>query len=376
VTTVLVSALYDLARTEGSDRRRIEEYLHLGRLLLESRHPLVVFAEPSLVAELARRRRGTHTRIVPLPFEQLPHAQRVEEIESCFKHGQRGRASTNPTKDTSRYVALMWSKAALVAHAAESFFAGSQMFWWVDFGLAHAAAAHPEIEFDDLLEKVQAPIHLTVRWQPSPREVADRAGYFRDTPGAKVGGSLFGAHPERARWLADRVSDEVDRCLGQGWPTTEEVLLGAVLAEHPDACNVHFASPRTTLVNLLGPRSDPFVALDAVHTLTRDGKARQALDIALDLEEAHRSGRLHPGELTEVQLYDLLLVAAWNAGEHCGARRAAEILDALLFRCPAGTPAGEALRAPRLRANVDLAKGLGGGSPEPGRSPPLLGARS
>jgi hypothetical protein len=372
---VLVSALYDLARTEGSARRGLEEYLRLGQLLLQSRHPLVVFAEPSLVPDVSRRRRGTQTRIVALPFEDLPHAPRVTDIESCLETGRRGRASTNPTKDTSRYIALMWSKPALVARAAESFFDGATMYWWVDFGLAHAAGAHPELTFDELLEKVSAPVHLTVRWQPSRREVADRAAYFRDTPGAKVGGSLFGAQPERARWLADRVADEVDRCLDERWPTTEEVLLGAVLAEHGEAFQVHFASPRTTLVNLLGPRSDPFVALDAVCTLTGDGEVERALELALGIAAADRAGQLHLGELAEVQLYDHLLVAAWHAGERGEARRAAEVLDALLIRCRPGSPAGDALRVPRLRANIDLAKSLDEAAPPASAPVPLLGAR-
>ncbi|MHB1510273.1 MAG: hypothetical protein ACYCST_12570 [Acidimicrobiales bacterium] len=373
---VIVSALYDLASTEGSERRRVEEYLRLGQLLLESRHPLVVFAEPRLVSELAYRRRGFPTRIVPLPFEELPHADRVSEIEACFAAGRRGRASTNPTKDTSRYLALMWSKVALVARAGESFFAEADMLWWADFGIAHAASAHPELTFDELLESVQAPIHLTVRWQPSRREIVDRAAYFRETRGAKVGGSLFGADHERARWLADRVASEVDRCLGEGWPTTEEVLLGAVLAEHPDMCDVHFASPRTTLVNMLGTRSDPFVVLDAMRTLAGgDGEAERALEIALELEAAHHARRLHLGEVAEVELYDGLLVAAWQAGEHGAALRAARALEDLAARHPPDSPAGEALRTPRLRANVGLVQDLDGHLEKPGFAASLLGAR-
>ncbi|HTX01986.1 MAG TPA: hypothetical protein VMD59_24595, partial [Acidimicrobiales bacterium] len=291
--------------------------------------------------------------------EELPHSAHVATIESCLKAGRRGRASTDPLKDTSRYLALMWSKAALVARAADCFFPGAGMFWWVDFGLAHAAGAHPDDELDELVEKVEAPIHLTVRWQPSRREVEDRTAYFRDTPGAKVGGSLFGARPGEARWLADRMDDEVGRCLASGWPTTEEVLLGAVLAEHPDACEVHYASPRTTLVNLLGTRSDPYVALDAARALTEDGQAPRALELVLALEAAERNGELHLGELAEVQLYDRLLVAAWYAGDEDEARRAALILERLRHDVLPGTPAGEATLEPRIRANVALALALG-----------------
>ncbi len=220
-----------------------------------------------------------------------------------------------------------------------------------------------------------APIHFTVRWQPSRREVVDRAAYFRETRGAKVGGSLFGADRHWAPWLADRVADEVDRCLGEGWPTTEEVLLGTVLAEHPERCEVHFASPRTTLVNMLGTRSDPFVALDAMRTLADgDGEALRALEIALELEAAHHGRRLHLGELAEVDLYDGLLVAAWHAGERGVARRAARALEDLATRHPAHSPAGEALRTPRLRANIALVQDLDGHGEQPGRAASLLGA--
>lgn len=79
-------------------------------------------------------------------FETLPSADWVPTIDADLRGGRRNPVSTDPVKDTARYLALGWAKPALVVEAAWRNPFGSQRFWWADFGLGHVAqGSHEEI---------------------------------------------------------------------------------------------------------------------------------------------------------------------------------------------------------------------------------------
>ena len=231
---LLVTGLFDLVRREGNARRPVADYLSFGELVLSLENRLVVFADPELEGPIRARRAAfgllDRTTIVPLPFEELPAARLVPEIEAARRRHPVENA--NPGKDTPRYVALGWSKLGLVARAIALTEGGTSHAAWIDFGIAHIARARSLAE-SRLFSTAPGRVRLLRLRRPEEGELADPKSYFSRLRRLVAGGLLAGETGAMTRF-ADLFDAEARRALDAGFGPSEEQLFPLLVAAHPD----------------------------------------------------------------------------------------------------------------------------------------------
>jgi hypothetical protein len=221
---VLVSALFDLAGRENNRRRRtIEEYLELGRIVLDLDENMVFYAdsEPAAVIEAERKARGRPIR------------------------------NANPDKDTPLYRLLTWSKFEALARTIDASPFPMERAAWLDFGIGHVARADywpVERPFRRLSRRIRL-----LRLRPfTGASLGEPDEYFSFLRGL-VGGGLIGGGPAEVSWLCDRVFEEVDRALADGWAPLEEQVIPLIAARDPDAFEFYAGDYSHILDNYLRP---------------------------------------------------------------------------------------------------------------------------
>lgn len=363
----VVTALIDLAGLDGTPRRTVEEYLALADPVLGTRHHLVAHIAPELTGAVAQRRSelapGARTTLVACPWDELPAAGLAARAAEAFASGRRPPTASNPAKDTPAYLALGWSKAGLLARSAEGPAADEARLWWVDLGIGHVARPHPTRSLDDLLADPVPGIRADVLWETTAEEVADAVAYYRDNPFSRVAGGLLGVPHADAAELAGWVEAEVVRCVGSGWPSVEEAVMGAVVATRPDRFSLSYGPWEALLANLDGLHDAAWHRLRLLADCRERGLHDRAVGHALALDTAWRAGTVALDAEQVVALHDDLLVSSWWSGRHDLAGHAAGVLRAM--RCedlPATARAR--LGSERMAANLALVD-RGGASPAP-----------
>lgn len=230
---MLVTALYDLARLEVNPRRRrVDEYFRHGEFLMSLDADLVVFTEPELAPEIAARRAAhglaARTHIVPLAFADLPAARELQRIERARSRNPVRNAS--PSKDTSRYIALCWSKFELVSRALELDPFAATHAAWIDFAIAHVARTE---RIGNLLLAPPARARVLRMRDFPPSAAGARRDYFAWLWGQVAAGCVAGG---RTAWqrLAEAFATESARALRQGFAPSDEQLLPILGESHPD----------------------------------------------------------------------------------------------------------------------------------------------
>ena len=216
------------------------------------------------------------------------------------------------------------------------------------------ARPHPDLSFDALLAAAAAPLRITLFRETTPTDVADRARYLATMAEPAVAGSVFGGEREALAGLAAWFDREVNESLATGHPALEEVLLGAVVAEHRAAFMVSYASHASILENLLGPRTDSWVALRALASCRDRGLHEEGLAVARELEEAWRSGALQLSWREVGRLHSDGAAIAWDAGRYDVAARAQTRLAELVEQTPTADGGRPAAARPAPRSTVAL----------------------
>lgn len=255
--TTVVSCLYDLARRDGTGRRTPAEILAEAAPVLGTRHGLVVFCDPELEPVIRTARAdasGGPSMVIARPFEDLHAVDRLATVRTDLSEGRRSPAAANDAKDTPRYFVLTWSKLALLSEVIDLDPFQSSRFWWADLGLAHVARPHPDRTFDDVLDAVHSPLHVSLLCDVTLGETKDRVGWYSTNTMPRVAGGLFGGDAEPLRQLAEWFELELGRCVAGGYPALEEVILGPVVAEHRGAFTCTRASHEEILERMLDER--------------------------------------------------------------------------------------------------------------------------
>ena len=142
---LFVSALFDVARSEGSiGRRSVKEYLALAPTLMASNVDLHIFVEEHLhddvVALSVDRPAELLTVIEPMRIQDLPQWALSQKMRVGLETGAIRRTSStlNSVKDTATACAVWWSKLDLVARALDR--GTHDGAWWIDIGIAHTSS--------------------------------------------------------------------------------------------------------------------------------------------------------------------------------------------------------------------------------------------
>jgi hypothetical protein len=142
---LFVSALFDVARSEGSvGRRSVKEYLALAPALMASNVDLHIFVEEHLhddvVALSVDRPAELLTIIEPMRIQDLPQWALSQKMRIGLETGAICRTSStlNSVKDTATACAVWWSKLDLVARALDR--GTHDGAWWIDIGIAHTSS--------------------------------------------------------------------------------------------------------------------------------------------------------------------------------------------------------------------------------------------
>ncbi len=150
MTTTIVTAF--VTNINSILYRSIENYIELGRELLNTNTPKIVFMEKSVIEKLGDVN-TTNTLVVPINKTDNYLYAYESEIDNSLMRG-------DPSKDTLEYMFTMCHKTEWVRQAIELNPFGTDQFIWMDFSLVHVMK--PEV-FPVLVEKAAISTYDKVR---------------------------------------------------------------------------------------------------------------------------------------------------------------------------------------------------------------------
>lgn len=127
--TTLVSAFLSGVNYKYPDA--LERYCSLGRLLLQSTTPKIVFVDETMAALLKDVENNDNTLLVTIKKGDLYLYDYATQLSRFHVH------TTDPTKDTAEFMLTVCSKPELVRKAVDLDPFKTDHFVWVDFGLRH-----------------------------------------------------------------------------------------------------------------------------------------------------------------------------------------------------------------------------------------------
>ena len=301
----LVTCLIDLSRRDPARGRDAEWYLRQCDVVLGSRHSLVAYVEPDLVDTVAALRArlapDRPTTIVPMSFDDLPHARFVGEVERAYALGRRPESASNLLKDTPDYVVLGWSKPQLLLDASNRMHE-IDAFWWVDLALTTAAPEPEPGALDALLDRPVTGVRANVIWETSADEYRDRAHFHRTNPYSRIAGGLFASSNDRVSRFTAIFEEEVAACLASGWPTIDEPLLGITVDRMRHEAELSYAPWEAMLTDVDGPVTAAWHRLRLLRDCRSRGLDDRARLHATAVRTAHERGVI---ELTAAELDEI-----------------------------------------------------------------------
>ncbi len=235
----IVTALFDLHRREthdepdasgGSARRTANEYLDLGAQLLEWPCPMVIFADPELVARINKIRSelgfADRTLVRPFPLETSPyHQKHFESVSKAFAESRQPRGLSH-LKDTPLYLVSQWTKIECTRQVAESNPFGTKNVFWMDFGIHHVA--QPPVDTGRLLQVLgtaDAPMLPVFQSADTVVHLAKGdPGQWYGELRQYCGGGVWGGSPERMLELARAFDEELETNCLTTHPSLEESI--------------------------------------------------------------------------------------------------------------------------------------------------------
>lgn len=221
-TTTIVSACVLLG-----DRR---DYAALSQALLQVDQPKVLFLDAAI---------RSHLRIGDGLIDRNTYVIAFEQCDlSVFKYcsnlaNVRINPSSNPSKDTREYLAVIANKTQWVRMAAELDIFKTEHFIWVDFGLAHLFSNN-NTHFAACVEKVgtySKVLRIASIWdmQQLPKQhFMDRA-----QPWWFFAGGVFGGDRETVKKFDDLFQECLSRLLSLNLLTWEVNIYYLIYQQHP-----------------------------------------------------------------------------------------------------------------------------------------------
>lgn len=243
----ITTCLYDIRAKEatqnGEKTRSVQDYLELGKYMLQVRLPMVIYTDNEEVqreveAERERKGLGDMTTVVWLPFEETSFYKDMEELAERMK--TFSLHNWNREKDTPLYVTLNNNKFDFLRRTMDANPYGSEFFFWMDFGIQHCAKA-PQEDWDAVSQE----------WPAFIRQEKERVHHLRIHTVLKsadctykdyfqmiyhhIAGSLFGGHEEPMREYISLFTNEWETILyHDDWWQLDEAVMTIVVEKYPE----------------------------------------------------------------------------------------------------------------------------------------------
>lgn len=303
----LVTCLFDLARREGSSRRKIEDYFRFGEFILGLDQDIAFFVEPDLASRVLEERRSRgrlkRTYIIPMTMEDLVCTKYLESIRKS-----RPAGNGNPVKDTSAYTLLGWSKFELLERAAVFNVFGSSHLAWVDFGIAHVArtndpaAVEPFANPPDLVR-----MHMLKYFDENDVRNYD---YWEFRRGHLAGGFIVG-NVENILALTASFWTTAEIALANNYCPTEDCILPVIAARERSSFTFSYGDYEDIFLNHVRVRGNGWHLLFQM----RDARERKAwnhgLAVGREIIASHRDGTFGCDEATLEPLIMEYFIAAY-----------------------------------------------------------------
>ena len=299
--TTFVTAFYNLAVKENSNRRTSNKYYKYAHEILKRPVDLVFFGEEedcSRVEEI-RLEYGyeDQTKTFVLPFETLPMYENIPQFQKIIsKNGIMGYKN-NP-KLTPNYLALILSKVWFLKKAAESNPYSATHFVWIDFGYFHMRE-----DWDYLLPGRVLDSHFTninSSWEVAglakdrfricilkdfKEDTIIDAKSFYSVDNCQMAGSVLGGSEKAICAVWEKIQKQVKLSLGMNVTTAEENIIGRIAYFFPELFDFTHGYYSTSLVNFAKITTFPKNSIGLGLKWRTNEKLQQSYDILSKIAE-------------------------------------------------------------------------------------------
>lgn len=250
-TGTLVTAYVDINKYDSINRvKKNDDYLPHIENLAQYQGNLIFFCEIDMVESIWNLRRKYNlldkTYVQVFDFGSLPLYSKINEVKRHFSEG-RCPIGLNPVgKESAEYMILIWSKLHFLNQASKLNPFNSEHFVWIDIGITYV----PKILINDSLPDTLSQIKKIMDERPtkirmacmcgtSESEISNRVEFYRSRQCKLIMG-FFIISKEILPIISALFLQELDVCIGTGFPNTEEAVMASVSAEHPEIFDLYY----------------------------------------------------------------------------------------------------------------------------------------
>lgn len=145
MTATLVTALYDINRSENGDGRSFEEYLSWFAETLKVKSPMVIFVDESLREFVETNRGDLPTKVITQSLEEIPYYELNQDIQTVLdseNFKSRIGAPDRVECKMSLYNVVIYSKFPWIKRVIEENPFNTEYFMWIDAGLSRFFSQH------------------------------------------------------------------------------------------------------------------------------------------------------------------------------------------------------------------------------------------
>ena len=274
MTSLFVTALYDLATFENNDaRKKIDVYLeHLKFLTIEQKNiDLIIFTEASLYEAISLQCAANTTsriKIVVKEIRDLPLFSRLEKF--MLNSVVHPYLTKTPTKDTSLYKIIQLSKIDFIKEAYDisCTIMNNQVdkFIWIDSGIQYVATSYEKnIDVKEVVSCFDdRHFYCTLINPLTNQEYSNLNECCTSWKYRQVGGFWSVGRNLVDHFVSDIYKD-LNFILSQGYVTQDEDIMARFAHRNPHLCKFGFGDYRSCIVNWLPKRCyDMHVALKCI----------------------------------------------------------------------------------------------------------------
>jgi len=247
----LVTAFVDLDKYDSINRvRKIDDYIpHIDKLS-QYQGNLIFFCEIEMVESMWDLRRKYNlldkTYVQVIDFKTLPLYSKIDEVKGHFSEG-RCPIGLNPTgKESPEFMILIWSKLHFLNRAFELNPFNSNYFGWIDIGITYVPAIRINESLPETLSQIKrimcekpTKICMACMCETSVGEINNRVEFYRFRQCKLISG-FFLVSGELLSIISRLFLEELELCLGTGYPNTEESILAVISGEHRGIFDLYY----------------------------------------------------------------------------------------------------------------------------------------